>query len=144
MSLKTLSELYQKAHEIRSALEPAFGPETRYLAAATEPASSGHCTVAAIFVQKELGGDFVSATVNDASHWFNRITLQDNLEFDLDVTGDQFGLPCVQLAFAGDLYVGTRLRNTREITSETWERAHILEQRVQDASRVSTISLQEK
>jgi hypothetical protein len=49
--------------------------------------------------------------------------------FDVDLTGDQFGLPPVQLARGGQLYGGSRVRRSSEVNQSTRMRAALLARR---------------
>jgi hypothetical protein len=60
-------------------------------------ASAGQCGTVATIVRAMLGGELVSAEIDAQSHWFNRSYVAGDF-FDVDLTGDQFGLPPVQLA----------------------------------------------
>jgi len=120
--------------QLRSALESAFSPETSFPGAHTDVASSGHCAAVAAIVRRRLGGWLVSATVENHSHWFNR--LKAGKQFvDVDLTGDQFGRAPIQIAKFGCLYPGTRVRRPQELQAETLTRSELLEQRAQ--SRLS-------
>jgi hypothetical protein len=75
-----------------------------------------------------LGGSLVSANVHGISHWFNRVRIDDQL-LDLDLTGDQFGYPAVQIKPAEELYPHTRERSPSELNDETLRRAILLARR---------------
>jgi hypothetical protein len=112
--------------EIIDRLTPAFSAETSFNGILGTPPSTGHCAAVALIVHKLLGGTLVSAPVGGISHWFNRF---DHLNEDLDLTGDQFGLPRVQREDAGCLYSDTRVRELREVNLETWQRTAMLASR---------------
>jgi hypothetical protein len=112
---------------LRAVLEPAFSPETaspRTSSAGRSP-SAGHCAAVAAIVWQRLGGELVSAKVQGESHWFNRLSVGGHL-IDVDLTGDQFGLPAVRVGEPGRLYCGTRPRNPSELRDETIRRAILL------------------
>lgn len=90
--------------------------------------STGQCAVSALIVQGQLGGQLVSTWVRGESHWFNRVALGDVL-FDVDLTGDQFGLPAVQFQRSQALYAPSRRRLLREVAPETFARAVTLARR---------------
>ena len=108
--------------EIRQQFETAFHPDTASQGSMGDIPSTGHCAVAAIIVQNIIGGDFVSASVNGISHWFNRVCFRNSL-FDIDLTADQFGGPPILIADADCLYPETRIRTYQELTTETLIRA---------------------
>lgn len=111
--------------DIRARVERGF---TRATAAPGFPGSepsSGQCAAVALVLHAMLGGEFVSAIVDGHSHWFNRVKLEGT-ELDCDLTGDQFGGPAVRFARPGDLYEGTRVRRTSDISEETLSRAILL------------------
>ena len=120
--------------QLRSALESAFSPETAFPGTHSDVPSSGHCAAVAAIVRRRLGGWLVSATVDNHSHWFNRLKAGKQL-VDVDLTGDQFGRTPIQIAKFGRLYPGTRVRRPHELQVETLTRSELLEQRVR--SRLS-------
>jgi hypothetical protein len=75
----------------------------------------------------------VSAVVDGTSHWFNRLRVEGQ-DWDFDLTGDQFGLPSVQIAPSGELYPQTRMRRWEELDAETLRRLRIFSQRVRLSS----------
>jgi hypothetical protein len=126
MNFSTIAELRRAIEGIRKRLEPAFGPETALIEPAEDsPPSSGHCAAVATIVQGLFGGQLMSAKVDVQSHWFNRIDLGDGV-FDIDITGDQFGLPSVQVARRGHLYDRSRVRKPEELNLDTRKRAALL------------------
>jgi hypothetical protein len=128
-SVRSPLELKKEIESFRAKLERVFHADTaNRLVGGAHPASSGHCCAVAVILWDALGGELVSASVNDASHWFNRITLGD-VCYDFDITGDQFGRPSVQMADSGHLYAGTRLRDLREVDKPTRARTEVLAKR---------------
>lgn len=125
MKYFSVHELQSQAESIRAKLEQAFGPETALPGSIRPILSAGQCAAAAAIVFDTLGGLLVSATVENESHWFNRIAIDDAI-FDLDITGDQFGRATIQIAPQGTLYEGTRVRQLSELNSETVERTKTL------------------
>jgi len=118
-------ELYAFAEKLRRCLETKFRPDTA--APGFEPATpaAGQCAAVATILNQLLGGDLVSARVQGHSHWFNQIRIGgENVEVDL--TGDQFGRPPVQVAIPWSLYPGARLRYFSELNAETISRATAL------------------
>lgn len=83
--------------------------------------STGHCAVVSILVLRVFGGEYVSATVDGMSHWFNRLDWFGRA-VDVDLTGDQFGRRPVQVADAGGLYPDTRVRLSVHINENTIDR----------------------
>jgi hypothetical protein len=121
----TLHELKSQAEFLRGKLEIAFSPETSVAGARRHTLSSGQCAAAAAVVFDTIGGVFVSAIVENESHWFNRIQICGSA-FDIDLTGDQFGRPAIQIGLEGSLYDGTRIRRPEELKEETIRRANAL------------------
>ena len=103
-------------HELRKALEAVFSPDTAVPGSKTNPPSSGHCAAVALIVQALFGGQLVSTRLEGQSHWFNRID-----DVDVDLTGDQFGYPPVQVG--PNIYPETRVRTEDEVRMETFIRA---------------------
>ncbi len=81
------------------------------------------------FFEHAFFGSLVSTVVNGKSHWLNRVRVGLK-SVDLDLTGDQFGRPSVQITEKGTLYPGERLRQPQELTSETIHRAKKLASKV--------------
>lgn len=113
---------------LRARLDKSFSPNTALNGLQSDVPSAGHCAAAAAIVWKTLGGSLVSASVNGISHWFNRIQGDDQL-LDLDITGDQFGYPAVQIKPVEELYPYTRGRSPDELNDETLYRAALLARR---------------
>jgi len=116
-------------NDFRSRLDPAFSADTASPGYPWVTLSAGHCAAVAVLVARRLGCQIVSARVCGVSHWFNRLD-HDGRAFDIDLTGDQFGLDRVQIANAGDLYPETRVRKLSEVTAETLARSRLLESRM--------------
>ena len=91
--------------------------------------STGHCAIVAMLMRRMFGGEFVSAMPGGISHWFNRIELLGT-SIDIDITGDQFGRPRVQVAPAGELYTGTRGRLEAHINEDTIRRFELFSSRI--------------
>ena len=85
-----------------------------------------------------VGGSLVSCPIPSLSHWFNRLP-DEALHWDVDLTGDQFGLPAVRVALAGTLYEQTRLRSVHELNTETLQRARVLAARAGLGAAVASI-----
>lgn len=113
---------------IRQRLDAAFAPDTAVAGTKSGPASSGHCAAVALIVREAVGGDTVSALHGSNSHWFNRVPTERG-GVDVDLTGDQFGLPAIRVGELETLYQGTRVRHPREARDETVLRAARLAKR---------------
>jgi hypothetical protein len=114
--------------ELRARLDESFSPDTALNGLQSDVPSAGHCAAAAAIIWKTLGGSLVSTSLKGMSHWFNRIQADDQL-LDLDITGDQFGYPAVQIKPAEELYPYTRERSPDELNDETLHRADLLARR---------------
>lgn len=114
--------LYAKLAEIRKALEPAWSGATGFVEPwPLAPRSAGQCAVSAAIVKSMLGGTFLSAPKGPISHWFNRVD-----GYDVDITGDQFGVPAIQITDTPyGLYECTRER-LEGLNEETLKRAILL------------------
>ena len=127
--ISSIGELRKALANLRVRLEPAFGPETAMKQSKRSvSASAGQCTAVATIVRAMLGGELVSAHVDTQSHWFNRVPVGGVL-FDIDITGDQFGLPPIQMARRGKLYGGSRVRRPADVDKNTRMRAALLARR---------------
>ena len=124
----TQRELLRTANEIRREVEPHFRTDTAAQGFRGSTPSTGHCAAVSVLMQARLGGEFVSAIVENGSHWFNRFDTADG-SIDIDVTADQFGREPVVTATAGQLYDGTRVRTNQELNVETLQRALLLARR---------------
>jgi hypothetical protein len=76
-------------------------------------------------VQRLFGGDMVRVKVGRITHWLNRLTV-DSEACDVDLTGDQFGRPPVQIAPVGSLYGEGQIRLRSSLPKETVARAKLL------------------
>lgn len=123
-----LGHLYRRMLDLRSRLERGFTPETAAEAFEGFGPSTGQCAATALVAHEVLGGELVSASVHDQSHWFNRVWFS-NRWWDVDLTGDQFGYPSVQIVEADRLYSGSKLREASEVNGETLRRAVTLAER---------------
>lgn len=127
--MPTRDELVETANALRAKLEPAFSPDTALPGTAGGPCSAGHCAAVALLLTQTLGAEILSTIVEGQSHWFNRLEVPDGY-IEIDLTGDQFGLPPVQVSLVGrSLYPSHRSREPSEATAETRARARLLAQR---------------
>lgn len=117
----------QRYKKILEQLEPYFSEETCLGEFDPECPSRGHCAVVAAIVNSNGVGYFVSTKINGESHWYSKVYLMEQWWF-LDLTGDQFGYPKVQISKA-PLYEGTRIREDEELNEETRKRARLLAER---------------
>jgi hypothetical protein len=130
MSLPRVNPQLAELERLRKVLEVAFSPETAAPGTPTGggPPSRGHCAAVSAIVWGRFGGEIVSAKVQGQSHWFNRLKINGR-QVDVDLTGDQFGLPPVRFGEPGTLCPGTRTRLPRELREETLRRAIRLAER---------------
>ncbi len=119
------------AKESRAMIEPHFCEETAHPGSwMSELPSSGHCTVASMFLYIFLGArcNFVSTKIHGQSHWWLRCA-SEYAGAEIDITADQFGQPPVLtcVSFEG-LRPGSevRVRNVMEIHKETRDRFLLL------------------
>lgn len=125
-----IADIHVALEELRRRLEPAFGPDTAIPNSALEPASAGHCAAVAAIVYARFGGTLVSAIVDGQSHWFNRLHA-NGTDIDVDLTGDQFGQPAVQITSARTLHEPSRVRAFEQLLEETRHRAVLLARRAE-------------
>lgn len=115
-TLARFRKLYNKAFNADTVYGGTFNAES--------PAA-GHCAIVAMDVFFSLGGELVSCKVGGISHWYNLIN-----GVYLDVTGDQFGRPVIQIGKT-PLYEGEhKSRNIKEVSEETWNRYKIFVSRL--------------
>lgn len=91
--------------------------------------SRGQCASTAVMIWLMWGGKLVSTRFNGQSHWFNRLEWE-GVEYDVDLTGDQFGFEAIQILPAGKLYDEVRQRTITEADRDTISRACILQGRI--------------
>lgn len=127
-SIHDRGDLLRQIVNLRRQIEPEFRSDTAARGFTGAAPSTGHCAVAAVLVQRLFGGEFVSAIVEGDSHWFNRIETCDG-KVDVDVTADQFNRGPIEIAAAGRLYAGTRVRYFDDLNTETLQRALLLARR---------------
>ncbi|MBI3799137.1 MAG: hypothetical protein HY268_19500 [Deltaproteobacteria bacterium] len=113
---------------LRTRLDKRFSLDTALNGVQSDVPSAGHCAAASAIVWKTLGGVLVSTSIKGISHWFNRIQVDSQL-LDLDITGDQFGYPAIQIKPADELYPYTHERSPDELNDETLHRAALLARR---------------
>jgi hypothetical protein len=93
LSKKWLKSELQK---IRDSMEPVFSCDTVFGTCREEAPSAGHCFMAAMAVQDILGGQIKFGEVvldgEPVAHYWNKIG-----GWEVDITGDQFRQPEVQL-----------------------------------------------
>ncbi len=113
---------------IRRTLVKHFAPDTAYPGTQSSIPSAGHCAIVAAIAALEIGAGLASTSVQGVRHWINRVS-DGNLFWDVDLTGDQFGLPEIQFAEAGKLYPEVRDESMTALKPETLQRALKLAQR---------------
>jgi hypothetical protein len=128
MGLANREELLRIVGPVRQQLEEGFRPDTAAGGFPVTTPSAGHCAAVSAILGGLLGAGMVSALVDGRSHWFNRIQLASE-SVDLDLTGDQFGFPPLQVSDAGRLYPGARVRQVADLNAETLRRATLLAER---------------
>ena len=106
---KTPTEVKALLQPLRHALEDVFSCSTAFGDCSKDRPSTGHCFLVSLFVNDILGGEIVTSTVRDIPHYWCRVPVPnanggDSGKFmDVDLTGDQFFLPAVQVK-RGALY----------------------------------------
>ncbi len=125
MKFQSIKDVLEEATRLRERLEAVFSPKTAFGNSIASIPSSGHCAAVSAIVFSQYGGSFVSARVDEHSHWFNRLKVGGRW-IDVDITGDQFGRPSIQAGPQGSLYKGSRVRHLSELNDETRRRAATL------------------
>lgn len=119
----TVEDFEDEMRILRWALKQSWTEETKHPSTTSDIPSAGQCVVTAVFIYFAFGGELVSAIVNGESHWFNRFYIGAD-EYDVDLTGDQFGFKPIQIKEAGLLYGNSRVRRIGEVNMETLLRAY--------------------
>jgi hypothetical protein len=114
--------------QLRRSLSAHFATDTAYPGTQSPVPSAGHCAVVAAIVALTIGGQLARTTLHGLSHWMNRVR-HDNQLWDIDLTGDQFGLPTIQVAHAGKLYPDGMVQDIASLNVETLQRALKLAER---------------
>jgi len=127
-NLRHVAELTAELSRLRSALENAFSPDTAWRQTTGSTTSAGHCGAVAAIVHRRYGGKLLQTWVRGTEHWFNRLATKEG-PVDVDLTGDQFGFPPVQIERAGHLYLEASLRPAADLKPETIDRAERLLER---------------
>jgi hypothetical protein len=125
LAIKHSADLKRTLNGLRDRLERAFSPSTAAPGFSGSAASTGHCAVVSALLAKLIGATMVSTRLAGQSHWFNRIRV-GNREYDIDLTGDQYGLEPVRIANANALYPETRVRSEEDLNADTRARARRL------------------
>lgn len=126
----TREHLIEKCKELRRKLELAFSPESTRQFSPLLP-STGHCAAVALMIHHMMDADMMSTHVGGASHWFNRVKLDNESWVDVDLTGDQFGFESCRVSNINEpLYNDSRLRIMDEVLKETINRSIVLRVRV--------------
>ena len=125
MRIDNQTQFLATLRTLRDRLETGFAPDTAAPGFSGTSPSSGHCAAVSTILSEVLGCSLVSAKVSAYSHWFNRVQVSGE-HVDLDLTGDQFGFEAIQVAQAGELYPGTRVRSFLDLNIETLARARVL------------------
>jgi hypothetical protein len=125
LAIKRSADLMPTLQMLRARLEGAFSPSTAAPGFSGSAPSTGHCAAVSAILSKWIGATMVSTRIADQSHWFNRIRVGSH-EYDIDLTGDQYGMEAVRIAQADSLYPETRVRSEQELNAETLERARRL------------------
>ena len=128
MKAENLRTTMTKLAQLRARLARAFSGDTAAAGTVSRIPSAGHCAAVAAVVRAEFGGQFLSTIVDAQSHWFNRIDVGGQ-SFDVDLTGDQFGLDAIRIARAGELFLSSRVRSVEQLNDETLRRARLLASR---------------
>lgn len=141
MDATSVKALRQSLTSFRDRLEEAFRPDSAAQGFPGVSPSTGHCAAVAVIVHELVGGDIISTLVDGTSHWLNRLNAGGRC-MDVDLTGDQFSRPRVQVKEAGKLYPETRIRTQAELTEETLERARLLATRAGFTETAQAIEMQ--
>ncbi|HYE93917.1 MAG TPA: hypothetical protein VEA38_23000 [Terriglobales bacterium] len=136
--MMTEEQLRARASALRWELEYVFGPDTAVPGSPLDPPSAGHCAAVAVVVHHLFGGVYVSTKVRGESHWFNHVrvlpTIPGRFWFDVDLTGDQYHRPRVQVDPAGKVWRNATTRDPTHLNLETLRRAVTLMERLTENS----------
>lgn len=137
-SIETIDQLDTKINSIRSTLEPHFRQDTAYKGMKGRTPSSGHCSIVALINYYMIPGAGMRSTgMQKDSHWFNSF---DPLDFEFDITGDQFGKPPVMADPLGSIWPNAVPRDVSEVDEDTVLRAITLASRAGLVSAVSSLN----
>jgi len=119
-----LAKVTERANYLRHVLDMHFAKDTAQGKWNPDVPSTGHCAVAAIIGHWMFRWRVGSSIVNQASHWYNMAH-----GLTIDITGDQFGKPEVQVSRSILYPHKHRVRAISEANEETIRRANLLAQR---------------
>lgn len=91
-------ELKRQLKSIREAMDRVFACDTAYGDCNNNSMASGHCMLSSLVLQDMYGGSIKGGEVNGIPHYWNTFC-----EHDVDLTGDQFKKPPIQVK-KGELY----------------------------------------
>jgi hypothetical protein len=114
---------------LRKDLENIWSQETALPGTTSGIPSAGQCAASSVVIQKYMGGKLASTNIDGISHWFNRLC--SDTEYDVDLTGDQFGYPKIQVAARDTLYPNAKERSLSDVNTETMKRVDILIKRLE-------------
>lgn len=140
MSQREHQDVSNALAALRARLERAFRPDSAAPGTDWTLPSAGHCAAVAAIVHELYGGEFLSAFVQGQSHWLNRIYIGTHPR-DVDLTGDQFSFPAIQISEPYRLYAGLRIRHPDELHNETIGRALLLARRAGFAEVVHALEM---
>lgn len=92
----TKDTLHQVSSWWRASLEPHFSGDPTASDFETTALSTGHCAAVAFLLCCFYEMELVYCKVDDQTHFINRIALDEEVWY-VDLTGDQFGLPAVNI-----------------------------------------------
>jgi len=131
-----IKDYRERLRLLRGEMNMIFSPDTaaRGYAKPSCP-SAGHCAVVALYLrhyltsaEKNTVGDVVRCKVDGVSHWYNTF-LGGDAFFYVDLTGDQFGRPKVQIADK-PLYDGPHKEGTRSWGADLQWRYNLFTERL--------------
>jgi len=103
---------------IRAKLEKGWSAKTRDPNwPKSSSRSAGQCAVTAVLLKELWGGTLVWTDIGGEEHWFNEIIINDR-KCEIDLTGDQFGYPSIQIGKKNGLYGVATFSVTKSMVSE--------------------------
>lgn len=120
--MNTEEKLTETLTELHGRLTRSFALDPATKRNPGKPVSSGNCGAAAVIIQALLGGETLATKIVGPGHWLNRIEVQGEM-FDIDLTGDQFKLPAIQIAAVGEIYPDAVVTKAKDLDPETLARA---------------------
>lgn len=101
--------LRSELKSLREAMDTVFACDTAFGDCNNNAMSSGHCMLSSLIVQDMFGGDIKAGEIGGVPHYWNKVC-----HYEVDLTGDQFKKPKIQIRTGDNKLYGQGYRFNRE------------------------------